>query len=113
MRPALLCIDMQEHFRDGMAAAVVGRLNNLIDVCRRLHITIIFTQHGHPLLDPEAEERSSVLVRWWGADGSIRHGSHAWQLLPELHVKPGEDPIISTKQTYDAFQVVQATCTLL
>ena len=27
-------------------------------------------QHGHP--NPEAEEASSVLVRWWGAAGSIR-----------------------------------------
>jgi nicotinamidase-related amidase len=70
MKPTLLLIDMQEHFRDGMAALIVDRLNTLVDVCRQLQLPIICTQHGHP--DPAAEERSSVLVRWWTAQGSIR-----------------------------------------
>ncbi|KAL4424380.1 hypothetical protein ABPG75_001681 [Micractinium tetrahymenae] len=101
MRPVLLLIDMQEHFREGMAERIVPQLNALIDACHRLRVPIIFTQHGHP--DPEAEECSSVLVRWWGADGSIRWGSPAWQLLPELHRKPA-DHVIQSKRTYDAFQ---------
>lgn len=31
---------------------------------------MVFTQHGHP--DPEKEEEGNVLVRWWGAQDSIR-----------------------------------------
>lgn len=101
MRAVLLLIDMQEHFREGMAERLLPQLNSLVDACRRLRVPIIFTQHGHP--DPAAEERSSVLVRWWGADGSIRLGSHAWQLLPELRRQLG-DHVIRSKRTYDAFQ---------
>lgn len=101
MRPALLLIDLQEHFREGMAERLVVRLNSLIDACHRLHMPVIFTQHGHP--DPEAEESTSVLVRWWGADGSIRCGSPEWHLLLELHRQHG-DHIIHSKRTYDAFQ---------
>lgn len=33
-----------------------------------------------------------------------RYGSTAWQLLPELHREPG-DHVITSKRTYDAFQV--------
>lgn len=33
-----------------------------------------------------------------------RYGSTAWQLLPELHREPG-DYVITSKRTYDAFQV--------
>lgn len=70
MRPALLIIDMQEHFREGMAEVIVDRLNVLADVCRQLRVPIICTQHGHE--NPAAEEQSSVLVRWWTLRGSIR-----------------------------------------
>ena len=69
MRPVLLVIDMQEHFRE-MAERCLPALNTLIDACHSLGIPVIYTQHGH--LDPEAEAASSVLVRWWGAGGSIR-----------------------------------------
>ena len=69
MGPVLLVIDMQEHFRE-MAEGCLPPLNALIDTCHSLGIPVIYTQHGH--LDPEAEEASSVLVRWWGAGGSIR-----------------------------------------
>ena len=53
-----------------MAEGCLPPLNALIDTCHSLGIPVIYTQHGH--LDPEAEEASSVLVRWWGAGGSIR-----------------------------------------
>jgi hypothetical protein len=69
MRPVLLVIDMQQHFRE-MAKSCLPPLNALIGTCHSLSIPVIYTQHGH--LDPEAEEASSVLVRWWGAGGSIR-----------------------------------------
>ncbi len=35
---------------------------------------------------------------------TARYGSPAWQLLPELHREPG-DHVITSKRTYDAFQV--------
>lgn len=44
MRPVLIIIDMQEHFRDGMAERILPQLNSLIDACRRLGVPIIFTQ---------------------------------------------------------------------
>lgn len=34
----------------------------------------------------------------------LRYGSKAWQLLPELHRQP-RDHVITSKHTYDAFQV--------
>jgi nicotinamidase-related amidase len=102
MRPALLLIDMQEHFREGMAERLVRRLNPLAAACRAVGAPVIFTQHGHP--DSDLHDPSpSVLVNWWSAEGSIRHGSPAWQLLPELHREPG-DHVITSKRTYDAFQ---------
>ncbi|KAI7844727.1 hypothetical protein COHA_001814 [Chlorella ohadii] len=93
---------MQEHFREGMAERLVLRLNPLAAACRAAEAPVIFTQHGHPdsdLRDPSP----SVLVNWWSAQGSIRYGSPAWQLLPELHREPG-DHVITSKRTYDAFQ---------
>lgn len=44
MQPALLLIDMQEHFREGMAERILPQLNALVDACRRLRVPIIFTQ---------------------------------------------------------------------
>lgn len=73
MRPALLVIDMQEHFRAGMAERLVVRLNSLADACRRLGAPVVFTQHGHRGLEHAAQaEAASVLVRWWTAGGSIQ-----------------------------------------
>lgn len=71
-RFALLVIDMQNHFQDGMAEHIVTRLNSLIKCFENNNIPIIYTQHGH--LDPEQEAKDKVLVKWWGADGSIRQG---------------------------------------
>lgn len=44
MRPALLLIDMQEHFREGMAERLITQLNSLLATCRRLRIPVNFTQ---------------------------------------------------------------------
>ena len=60
---------MLEHFL-AMAEQCLLPLDTLTDTCHGLGIPVIYTQHGH--LDPEGEEHSSVLVRWWGAGGSIR-----------------------------------------
>lgn len=73
MKPALLVIDMQQHFRGGMAELLVARLNALADACRALHVPVVFTQHGHRGLErPAQAEAASVLVRWWTAAGSIQ-----------------------------------------
>lgn len=53
-----------------MAERIVAELNHTIDLCHLLNIPVIFTQHGHP--DPMAEEETSVLVKWWGAEDSIK-----------------------------------------
>lgn len=67
---ALLIVDMQNHFRTGMADQIVDRLNSLAAACHRASIPVLYTQHGHP--DPAKDESESVLVAWWGAGGSIR-----------------------------------------
>ena len=96
---ALLVIDMQNHFAS-MAKPILDQVNATIVSARRAGIPVIFSQHGHP--DPENEEKTSVLVKWWGASGSIRKGSHDWELLSDLNVAPNE-LILDEKRTYDAF----------
>jgi nicotinamidase-related amidase len=90
---------MQNEFAS-MAKPILAEVNATIASARRAGIPVIFSQHGHP--DPENEEKTSVLVRWWGASGSIRKGSHNWKLLSNLDVAPNEI-ILDEKTTYDAF----------
>ena len=96
---ALLVIDMQNHFQS-MAKPILAEVNATIASARRASVPVIFTQHGH--VNPEAEEKTSVLVHWWGASGSIRKGSHDWKLLSNLDVA-SNDVIIDEKTTYDSF----------
>ncbi len=96
---ALIVIDMQNEFAP-MAQAILTEVNATIASARRAGIPVIFSQHGHP--NPEIDEKTSVLVRWWGASGSIRKGSHNWKLLSNLDVAPNEI-ILDEKTTYDAF----------
>lgn len=96
---ALLVIDMQNNFAS-VAKPILAEVNATIASARRAGIPVIFSQHGHP--DPENEEKTSVLVHWWGASGSIRKGSHDWELLSNLDVAPNEI-ILDEKKTYDAF----------
>ncbi|CAF0794752.1 unnamed protein product [Rotaria sp. Silwood1] len=96
---ALIVIDMQNQFAYA-AKSILAEVNATIASARRAGIPVIFTQHGHP--NPESEEKTSVLVRWWGASGSIRKGSHNWQLLSDLDVASNE-VILDEKITYDAF----------
>ncbi|CAF0906651.1 unnamed protein product [Adineta ricciae] len=96
---ALLVIDMQNNFAS-VAKPILSEVNATIVSARRAGIPVIFTQHGHP--DPENEEKTSVLVRWWGASGSIRKGSFDWKLLSGLDVAPNET-VLDEKNTYDAF----------
>jgi nicotinamidase-related amidase len=96
--PALLVIDMQEHFRD-MAQHIIPELNDVIDACRSAGWPIIFSQHGHK--DPDSDVEHDVLVQWWGADSSIRKGSAAWHLMPELHHEDADCKV--DKSSYDCF----------
>jgi nicotinamidase-related amidase len=96
---ALLVIDMQNEFTP-TATPILSEVNATIASARRAGLPVIFSQHGH--IDPISEVNSSVLVRWWGASGSIKKGSHAWEFVPELDVTPA-DTIIDDKTTYDAF----------
>ncbi len=96
---ALLVIDMQNTFASA-AKPILAEVNTTIASARRAGIPVIFSQHGHS--NPEEEEKTSVLVRWWSASGSIRKGSDDWKLLPDLDVAPNE-VILDEKRTYDAF----------
>ena len=96
---ALVVIDMQNEFTEA-GKPILTELNATIVSARRAGIPVIFTQHGHP--NPDADVKTSVLVRWWGPDGSIRKGSHNWELLSNLDVAPTEI-ILDEKTTYDAF----------
>ncbi len=70
---ALLLIDMQNHF-EPCAAPLVPRLNALAAAARAAGLPVVWTQHGHP--DPPRDAATSNLVRWWGPENSIKHGSH-------------------------------------
>ncbi|UJR15753.1 hypothetical protein I4U23_002688 [Adineta vaga] len=96
---ALIVIDMQNNFAS-TAKPILAEVNATIASARRAGIPVIFSQHGHS--DPENDEKTSVLVRWWGASGSIRKGSSDWKLLSGLDVAPNE-VILDEKNTYDAF----------
>ncbi|CAF0852483.1 unnamed protein product [Didymodactylos carnosus] len=96
---ALLIIDMQKTF-ESMAKPLIPEINATIASARKANIPVIFSQHGHE--NPDEEESTSVLVKWWGASGSIKRGSADWQLLPGLDVGKN-DPVLSEKSTYDAF----------
>ncbi|KAK9460555.1 Isochorismatase-like protein [Lipomyces oligophaga] len=99
---ALLVIDMQQQFRH-TAARLLPTLIPLISEFTKHGRPVIFTQHGH-LLDTD----NSQLVKWWGAQGSIKRFSPAWQLMPEL--LPFSDDlsipnvhVLRNKDRYDAF----------
>ncbi|CAF1169422.1 unnamed protein product [Adineta steineri] len=96
---ALLVIDMQNAFTRA-ANPILKNVNATITSARRAGVPVIFSQHGHP--DPENEVKTSVIVNWWGASGSIKKGSFDAQLLPNLDVAPDE-VILDEKTTYDAF----------
>eukprot|EP00891_Asterochloris_glomerata_P006338 jgi/Astpho2/6338/Aster-06003 len=98
--PALLVVDMQEHFRD-IAQSILPDLNKVISACRQAGIPVFFSQHGHP--DPETDVNSSVLVSWVGVEESIKRDTPEWQLMPELQHEGG-DHLIAAKDTYDCFQ---------
>lgn len=98
-QPALVVVDMQEHFRS-CALDIVPRVNEAIALARQLDLPIFYSQHGHP--NPAEDHDHNVLVAYLGPDNSIKTGSTAYQLLPELDLDPVKDTKIS-KQVYDAF----------
>jgi isochorismate hydrolase len=66
----------------------------VIEASHRAKVPLFFTQHGHP-----PNEDPGLLGDWW-AD-IIIEGSEGSELLPELHVRPGDTLI--KKDRYSAF----------
>jgi isochorismate hydrolase len=94
-KTAMLVIDMQHYFH-GLAAPILDNVLSLIEACRTVQLTIVFTRHG--VHDPQND--GGMLTTWW--DDLIVHGSEAWQLDKKLKPHPSE--LIIDKNRYSAFQ---------
>lgn len=94
---ALLVIDMQKYFAS-IGEGLVAELNATTSACRERKIPVVFTQHGHKMVDLD----SGALGRFWGLEDMIKYGSEDWQLIPQLNVC-SSDIIIDEKRRYDAF----------
>ncbi|KAF2454975.1 Isochorismatase-like protein [Lineolata rhizophorae] len=104
MTAALLIVDMQMFFAE-MGAPVVPAIEQLTSAFAARSLPVILTQHGHPPSDLTTPS-PNMLVRKWGIDGSIHHGSEDWELMPEissLRSSGGGNWPIVQKNTYDAF----------
>jgi isochorismate hydrolase len=91
---ALLVVDMQEHFRP-MAGEILPRLVELIAVCRRQGLPVIFTRHAHR----NKQADGGMLAQWWGQ--VILADTPDARLMPEIAPLPGEKVI--AKNRYSAF----------
>jgi len=77
-KAVLLVIDMQEYFR-GMATPILPAIERTIELARRAHIPVIYTQHSH-----EGPEDYGMLDEWWNGN-LIKVGSPEVELMPEIH----------------------------
>lgn len=93
-KTALLVIDLQNYFRR-IALPVLGNILKVIQSCRKMNISIIFTQHGHT--DPSSD--GGTLGEWWGE--LIVAGTEDWKFLPEIVIEWKD--IILPKKRYSAF----------
>lgn len=102
-KTVLLIIDMQIFFMS-MTKDCLPNILTLSTFFRDHAMPQIFTQHGHSELELAHPERNQ-LVRKWGPEGSIAHGSKDWELIPQIARAWGEagKPEIVAKNTYDAF----------
>jgi len=85
---------MQEHFRP-LAGEILPRLAELIAVCRRRKLPVIYTQHGHQ--DPQRD--GGMLAQWWG--DLILAGTPDARLMPEIAPLSGDKVV--AKNRYSAF----------
>lgn len=93
-RCALLIIDMQRYFLS-LAAPILGNVLSIIEACRFMDISIIFTRHGHK----DASGDGGMLAQWWG--DLIEYGSKNWGLINSL--KPHDTDEIIDKNRYSGF----------
>lgn len=93
-RAALLVIDMQTRFYE-IAEPILGDVLQVIQLCRRIGIPIIFTQHGHS----DQESDGGFHRQWWGQ--LIMEGTEEWKFIPEMEIE--SDDIILSKNRYSAF----------
>lgn len=93
-KAVLLVIDMQEYFR-GMATPILPAIERTIELARKAHIPVIYTQHSH-----EGPEDYGMLDEWWNGN-LIKAGSPEVELMPEIH-KLESDKLVR-KHTYNAF----------
>ncbi|KAK9465062.1 Isochorismatase domain-containing protein [Lipomyces arxii] len=100
-KSALIVIDMQEHFRE-IASELLPALTPIIAAFEQHHLPVIYTQHGHDMMSD-----NSMLLKWWGKEGSISRFSPDWHLMSELEPYLSiENPKIyriESKDRYDAF----------
>jgi isochorismate hydrolase len=89
-----LAIDLQNYFKR-IAQPILPIILKVIQSCRKVHIPIIFTQHGHTRPDSDG----GTLSQWWGE--LIMAGTEDWKFLPEIVTK--EEDIILPKKRYSAF----------
>ncbi len=93
-RAAILVIDLQNYFKQ-IAQPILPIILKVIQSCRKVHIPIIFTQHGHTRPDSDG----GTLGQWWGE--LIMAGTEDWKFLPEIVTS--EEDIILPKKRYSAF----------
>ncbi len=105
-RTALLVIDMQNDFvRPGapmevpMARQLLPNMQRLVEVCRRLEVPVLFTQHIlYPHLNVSPLE---IAIQPQLRKAGIRAGTDGVEIVSDLRPLPGE--IVVPKHRYDAF----------
>ncbi len=103
MKPALLVIDMQNDFRKGASAyscemlddGLVGRVKQLIGLCRQKNVPIVYTQHTIKPDKSNAENGEPADVR------ACIQGTEGWKIIKE--VEPQQKDSIVLKHRADAF----------
>lgn len=96
MKPALLVIDMQNDFRKGASAyscemldgGLIGRVEQLIELCRQKNVPIVYTQHTIKADKSNAENGEPVDVR------ACIIGTDGWKIVSELEPKQNDNIVL-------------------
>jgi ureidoacrylate peracid hydrolase len=103
---ALLVIDVQGEYFDADGPAyvehardIVGRVNRLVDVFRAEGLPIVFLKHAHRADGSDAGRMGDFSAP--GEEDAFVEGTPRVELIPELHVEPGD--VIIVKRRYSAF----------
>ncbi len=103
MKPALFVIDMQNDFRKGASAyscemlddGLIGRVKQLIWLCRQKNVPIVYTQHTIKADKSDAENGEPADVR------ACIMGTDGWKIIRELEPKQTDGIVL--KRRADAF----------